>query len=240
MSTADKDGADLIRIVITGSILAPSESALHQQMKAAEVTAIMEAARGMGKKVSAHAHGLPGIRATLSAGVHSIEHGSFGDDKTLELYRRSGAYLVPTMTAMKMLEGKVENDPSVHPLVKANVLNANARLSEVVRSAYRGGVKIVFGTDSNVGMHGQNAHEFELLKAARLSNADMIRSATVFAAELLGLSDEIGTLKAGKRADLIATQGDPLKDIGELDKVTFVMKNGRVVVQPRPVASSGD
>ncbi len=227
---AIKDGADLIKIVVTGSILSP-DSALNQQMSDAELRAIVEAAHGMGKKVSAHAHGLAGINAALEAGVQSIEHGTYGDASSMELYRRSGAYLVPTMTSLDMLRKRAEQNPSGGPAISATVLAANSRLADMVRLASENGVRIAFGTDSNVGMLGRNAGEFRLMKAAGMSEVDMIRSATVIAAELLGLEDEIGTIERGKAADVIAVNANPLQDITSLEQVHFVVKGGRIVVQ---------
>lgn len=214
----------------TGSILSPL-SALSQQMSTAEIEAIIAAAAGMGKTVSAHAHGLPGINAALAAGVHSIEHGTFGDESSMELYRKTGAYLVPTLSSLRVLKDRVEKNPAIDPRVKANVLAANVHGFEMVSLAYRSGVKISFGTDSNVGLLGRNAGEFRLLQSTGMSEADMIRSATVIAAGLLGLESEIGTITAGKTADIIAVDASPLQDITQLEHVTFVMKDG-IVVRP--------
>lgn len=225
-----KDGADLIKIVATGSILSPL-SALSQQMSTEEIEVIVETAAGMGKTVSAHAHGLPGINAALAAGVRSIEHGTFGDESSMELYRKTGAYLVPTLSSLRVLKDRVENNPAIDPRVKANVLAANVHGFEMVALAYRSGVKIAFGTDSNVGLLGHNAGEFRLLQSTGMSEADMIRSATVIAAGLLGLETQIGTIAPGKSADIIAVDASPLQDITQLEQVTFVMKDG-IVVRP--------
>lgn len=227
---AIKDGADFIKIVVTGSINTPSDASRNQQMMAAEVAAVIEVARNHGKRVAAHAHGLPGIHAAIAAGVDSIEHGSFADADAIEHMRRNGTFLVPTMTAMKMLEGRVTADAATHPMVKRNVLDANKNLREAVRVASRRGVNIVFGTDSSVGMHGANAGEFSLLRAAGMNETDMLRAATVQAARLLGIDQEVGTLEVGKAADVVATSADPLSDIAALSKITFVMKAGEVVV----------
>lgn len=229
-----KDGADFIKIVATGSITSPSDASLNQQMMTAEIAAIVDVARSMGKRVAAHAHGLPGIRAAIAAGADSIEHGSFADAGTLEDMSRKGTFLVPTLTAMNMLKGRVGTDSSIHPMVKRNVLEANKNLGEVVRLADRRGVKIAFGTDSSVGMHGGNAGEFSLLRAAGLSEEDMLSAATVHAAQLLGIEKDVGTLEIGKAADVIGTAGSPLSDITELKKVIFVMKGGRIVSQHTP------
>ena len=227
---AIKDGSDLIKIVATGSILSPL-SALNQQMSVAEIEAIVEAANGMGRTVSAHAHGLPGINAALAAGVRSIEHGTFGDETSMELYLKTGAFLVPTLSSLRVLKARVETNPSIDPRVKANVLAANEQGFEMVSLAYRSGVKIAFGTDSNVGMLGGNAGEFRLLQSTGMKEQDMIRSATVLAAELLQLEGETGSLAPGKSADIIAVDDSPLEDITRLEQVRFVMKGGDVVKQ---------
>ncbi len=223
-----KDGADVVKIVVTGSILSPN-AALTKQMSNEEISAIVEAAHGMGKQVSAHAHGLPGINAALAAGALSIEHGTFADDSSIKLLRKTGAYLVPTMTSIRMLRNRVERDPNANPTVRQNVNAADERIAETVRAANRAGVKIAFGTDINIGLFGTNAGEFRLLKAAGMREADMIRSATVVAAELLGVEDVTGTLSPGKSADVIAVDADPLRDITALEQVRFVMREGVIV-----------
>ena len=221
-----KDGSDVVKIIVTGSILEPK---LERQMTHAEIAAIVEAAHGMGRRVAAAALDVPSIAAAVLAGVESIEHGSFGDDSSIALYRKFGAYLVPTLTSVEKLDRRIRENPAIHPVVKANVLSASAALPDMVGRAYRRGVKIAFGTDLNVGSLGGNAHEFELLKRAGMQERDMIRSATVLAAELIGLEEEIGTLEVGKAADIIATREDPLRDIAALADVRFVMKDGSVV-----------
>lgn len=225
---AINDGADFVKVVVTGSILAPN-SARSQQMSTPELDAIVGAARGMNKRVSAHAHGLPGINAALAAGVQSIEHGTFGDESSIQLYRRTGAFLVPTMSSLMLLRQRVGTDPDADPRVNQNILDGASRLTDMVRRAYKGGVRIAFGTDSNIGTLALAAGEFRLLKEAGMSEEDMIRSATVHAATLLGLEGEIGTISAGKVADIIAVGLDPLKDITALERVKFVMKSGVVV-----------
>jgi imidazolonepropionase-like amidohydrolase len=225
---AINNGADFVKVVVTGSILAPN-SARSQQMSTPELDAIIGAARGMNKRVSAHAHGLPGINAALSAGVQSIEHGTFGDESSIQLYRKTGAFLVPTMSSLMLLRQRVDADPGVDPRVKENILAGAARVTDMVRLAYKSGVRIAFGTDSNIGTLASAAGEFRLLQEAGMSEEDMVRSATVQAAALLGLEEDIGTIGAGKVADIIAVRADPLKDITVLERVEFVMKGGVVI-----------
>lgn len=230
---AINDGADFVKIVATGSILSPN-SALSQQMTTAEIEAIVVAARGMGKKVSAHAHGLPGINAALAAGVQSIEHGTFGDESSIQLYKKTNTFLVPTMSSMQLLRLRVNTDPDIDPNVKENILSGAARLTETVRLAYKAGVRIAFGTDSNIGTLASAASEFQLLKDAGMSEQDMISSATVQAATLLGLENEIGTISPGKIADIIAVAEDPLLNINALERVEFVMKSGVMIKNDVP------
>lgn len=217
-----KDGADVVKVIVTGSILEPK---LEQQMTAAEIAGIVVAAHGMGKRVAAAALDVASIEAALLAGVDSIEHGSFGDEGNIALYLKSGAYLVPTLASVEKLARRVRKNPAIHPVVKANVLDASAGLSDRVGHAYRQGVRIAFGTDLNVGSLGENAREFELGMHA----SDMIRSATVLAAGLIGVADKAGTLQAGKAADIIAVREDPLSNIAALADVRFVMKGGSVI-----------
>lgn len=224
-----KDGADLIKLVVTSSILAPNGRGFDQQMTFEEITAAVDAAHSLGVRVSAHAHGLKGIKLALQAGVDSIEHGSLTDKPTIDLYLKKGAYFVPTLSSMTSLERLVEDGKKFSPTVKENVSQANQNLFEILNFAYKKNVKIAFGTDVNVGMHGSNAKEFLLLKKAGMTETDMIRSATIIAAELLGLSERVGTITIGKDADIIATEGNPIKNISELLNVNFVMKQGKVV-----------
>lgn len=227
------EGADVVKIIVTGSILEPK---LTQQMTDAEVVAIVDAARGLGRSASAAALGPASIRTAVRAGVRSIEHGSFADDESIELLARSGVYLVPTLTSVELLEHLARGNPSIPPIARDNVMAAAAHVPDLLRRASRKGVKIAFGTDIKVGMFGRNDHEFALLKAAGVSETEMIRAATSVAAEMLGIADEVGTLIPGKRADIIAVSRDPLVDIGALDEAIFVMKGGEVVLDRTRIA----
>jgi imidazolonepropionase-like amidohydrolase len=220
-------GADVIKFSATGGVLSNVAGGLNQQMMADDMRAVVETAKTFGRKVAAHAHGVDGINAALEAGVDSIEHGTFTDDKTFALYRRTGAYYVPTLVAPAAAVADGERGaltPAQFQKAKEAAGNAEKSFARAVRER----INIAFGTDSGVSLHGENAKEFNLMVRNGMSPAAAIRSATVSAAELLGRSRTIGTIEPGKDADIVAVQGDPLTDIRLLENVQFVMKHGRV------------
>jgi imidazolonepropionase-like amidohydrolase len=220
-------GADVIKLAATGGVLSNVAGGLNQQMMDDEMKAVVETARTFGRKVAAHAHGVNGINAALEAGVDSIEHGTFTDDRTFQLYKRTGAYYVPTLVApaAALADGqRGALTPAQYDKAREAAGNAEKTLARAVRE----GVKIAFGTDSGVSPHGRNAEEFALMVRAGMTPTAAIRSATVAAADLLGRSSTIGTIEAGKDADIIAVSGDPLQDVRALENVGFVMKHGRV------------
>lgn len=220
-------GADLIKIAATGGVLSNVAGGLNQQMTEEEMRSVVRTAHMFGRKVAAHAHGVDGINAALRAGVDSIEHGTFTNDETFRLYKQGGAYYVPTLLApaAALADGK-RGALTPAQFEKAQAAAGNARNS--LARAVREGVKIAFGTDTGVSKHGDNAQEFALMVEAGMTPQAAIRAATVNAAELLGRSDRIGTIAAGKDADIIAVDGDPLANVRLLENVGFVMKLGRV------------
>ena len=198
-----------------------------------ELRALVETAHSLNLKVAAHAHGTAGINAALKAGVDSVEHGSFLDEASITLFRQQGTFLVPTLSVHGRIAKEVENASG----------SAKARMQDFIEHhpanvghAYGAGARIALGTDAGVVPHGQNARELEWLVGAGMTNTDALRAATLHAAELLGLDAEIGSLEPGKRADLIAVQGNPLKDVSVLRNVAFVMKSGRIY-RPAPLRS---
>jgi len=220
-------GAEVIKFAATGGVLSNVPGGLNQQMMADEMRAVVETARSFGRRVAAHAHGVDGINAALEAGVDSIEHGTFTNDRTFELYRRTGAYYVPTLLAPAAALADGERGAlTAAQMAKAREAAGNAERS--FARAVREGVNIAFGTDSGVSRHGDNAQEFALMVRNGMSPAAAIRSATVGAATLLGRADRIGTIEPGKDADIVAVDGDPLADVRELEDVDFVMRHGRV------------
>jgi len=224
-----RSGADIIKITATGGVLSNTAAGLAQQFSDAELAAIVESAHRMGRKVTAHAHGVDGINSFLRAGGDSIEHGTYLDDESIRLFKASGAYLVPTLMAGDFVT-RVARSPKNYltPAQTAKALEAGPKMLDMARRAHTNGVKIAFGTDSGVSAHGDNAHEFELLVDAGLSPVEAIRTATVNAADHLGLSAQVGTLEPGKAADLIAVDADPTQSVSRLKAVSFVMKGGQV------------
>jgi imidazolonepropionase-like amidohydrolase len=223
-------GADVIKIATTGGVNSRIGAGLGAQMFPDETKAIVDTARLYGKKVAVHAHGADGVNMALAAGASSIEHGTMLDDESIRLFRRSGAYLVPTLSTVNgYLERLAANPNAYPPDVLPKVRWRISITGENVRKAYPAGVRIAFGTDAGVSKHGRNADEFELMVRHGMPPAEAIRAATLNAADLLGLGSEIGSIEPGKRADIIAVTGDPLSDVTVLKQVGFVMKDGRVV-----------
>jgi len=223
-----KYGADLIKICATGGVLSKGDNAELEQFSPEEMQALVREAHRLGRKVAAHAHGAQGIRDAVLAGVDSIEHGSFIDEEGIQLMKQHGTYLVPTLylddwflenyTKLGLTEDMVAKAKHVMPAARQNVAKA-----------FREGVKVAFGTDAAVYPHGLNAREFAVMVKLGLTPLAAIQAATINAADLLGWSDRIGTLEPGKYADMIAVEGDPLKDVTTLEKVKQVLKGGEVV-----------
>lgn len=224
-------GAQVVKITATGGVLSNVSGGLGRAFTIEEMKAIVETAHGLGRKVAAHSHAAEGTRGALEAGVDSIEHGSFLDDAAIALLKRTGAYLVPTELApvAALAQARAGALPAA-TIPKAEA--AAAAMVESHRKAYRAGVKFAFGTDTGVSKHGRNAEEFALLvDKVGMTPAEAIRSATVAAADLLGQSSTLGTLEPGKAADIIAVAGSPLEDVRRLERVDFVMKQGKVAKQ---------
>lgn len=220
-------GADVIKFAATGGVLSNVPGGLNQQMMDDEMKAVVQTARSFGRKVAAHAHGVDGINAALRAGVDSIEHGTFTNDETFRLYRQTGAYYVPTLLAPSaaLADGK---RGALTPAQYAKAQQAAGNAEKSLARAVREGVNIAFGTDSGVSKHGDNAQEFALMVKAGMLPMAAIKAATVDAATLLGKAGTIGTIEAGKDADIVAVDGDPIANIRVLESMDFVMKHGRV------------
>lgn len=222
-------GADIIKIVATGSVLADVAQGVGLQFTDAELRAIVETAHGMGRRVTAHAHSTEGVNAALRAGVDSIEHGTFLDAKSIELFKSTGAYLVPTLLAGATVT-QWANDPNGFLSVpaRAKALDVGPKMLDMGRRAHAAGINVAFGTDASVAKHGTNAREFTLMVQAGFTPLQAIRAATVGAADHLGVSNLVGTVAVGKAADIIAVDGDPLARVEVLEHVEFVMKAGVV------------
>ncbi len=226
---AIKYGADWIKITATGGVLSNTSTGTDQQMTDDELGEIMATAHSLGVKVAAHAHGTDGINAALRAGVDSIDHGTFLDRESIRLFKKSGAYLVPTLLPGAKIPSKMEGNPFFTKAIKAKATAAAAASLNNVRLAHKAGVKIAFGTDSAVTPHGLNGEEFALMVKAGMSEMSAIYAATVAAADLLGLTADLGTIEAGKLADIIAVDDNPLEDIRQLEQITTVIKDGQLI-----------
>ena len=223
-----KYGADVIKFTATGGVLSINDSGHLQHFSDAEMKAIVDTAHLLGVKVAAHAHGKQGMEAAIRAGVDSIEHGTYLDEQTVSLFKKHGTYYVPTILAGKTVAEMAKTPGALHPLVREKAAKIGPVIERAFALAHKGGVKIAFGTDSGVSPHGENAREFGYMVEGGMSPMQAILSATRAAADLLGASDHVGSIQPGRYADIIAVAGDPLKDISELMRVTFVMKGGKV------------
>jgi len=233
---AIKRGADVIKMMATGGVLDESNTGTGQQFTDEEMKAIVETAHALNRKVAAHAHSNEGILAAVRAGVDSVEHCMWADEATLKEIKKRGIYVVPTVfpitwvgdTPEKMKNGPMKNMPP--PIMKKllGLVNKGSQPVIMTRMAIKLGVKIALGTDAGVYPHGLNGGEFEQYVKAGMSPMEAIESGTVNAADLLGLSDQIGTLEPGKDADVVAVSGDPLTDAAVLKHVDFVMHWGKV------------
>jgi imidazolonepropionase-like amidohydrolase len=223
-----KYGADLIKVCATGGVLSKGDDPQASQYTLEEMKAIVADAHRLGRKVAAHAHGAQGILWASEAGVDSIEHGSYIDDAGIGEMKRNGTYLVPTLYLGDwFLENAERNHVPDFLLSKAKAVMPAARKN--VAHAFASGVKVAFGTDAAVYPHGLNAHEFAVMVKLGLTPLQAIQAATVNAADLLGWRGKVGSLESGAWADIIAVDGDPLKDVTTLERVKFVMKGGEVV-----------
>jgi imidazolonepropionase-like amidohydrolase len=223
-----KDGADLIKITATAGVLSQAKDASGAQFTDEELKAIVETAKDYGFKVAAHAHGAEGMKRAIRAGITSIEHGTLMDDEAIELFKKYGTWYVPTIIAGKSTADSAKIPNYYSEIVTPKALEVGTKIQATFAKAYKAGVKIAFGTDAGVFMHGKNWKEFVYMVEGGMPPLEAIRSATFNAAELLGVSATIGTIEKGKFADIIAVSGDPVKDITTMEKVTFVMKDGVV------------
>jgi imidazolonepropionase-like amidohydrolase len=223
-----KYGGDLIKITSTGGVLTDRATGTGQQMEADELREVVLAAARMGKKVASHAHHEDGIVAALEAGVASIEHGSYTGPRAIKLFLETGAYLVPTLLAGKTVATMAVESDFMSEAIRAKAIRVGNDMAGSFEKAHAAGVNIAYGTDSGVSAHGINAEEAVLMVENGMSEMDVLVSATINAADLIDMSDSIGTIEAGKYADIIAVGASPLADISELLDVDFVMKGGKV------------
>ncbi len=223
-----KNGADCIKITATGGVLSVAKDGMGPQFTLEEVQAVVKAAKDYGMTTAAHAHGIEGMQRAIKGGISSIEHGTLMDNETMELMKKHGTYLVATISAGKYVVEKAKIPGYFPAIIVPKALEVGPQIQETFGRAYKAGVKVAFGTDSGVSPHGENAQEFRYMVEAGMPEMEAICSATVNAADLLNVSETLGSITAGKYADIVAVRGNPLEDIRLLENVKFVMKNGKV------------
>ncbi|MEM8983049.1 MAG: amidohydrolase family protein [Pseudomonadota bacterium] len=223
-----KERADWIKITATGGVLSLAKNGQNPQFSDAELTALIETANDYDLKVAAHAHGTEGMLRAIRAGVTTIEHGTYMTPEVMREMRRRGTYYVPTILAGVWVGELAQKDGMLPAVVRPKAAAIGPQIQDTFASAVKAGVPIAFGTDSGVSPHGMNAREFQLMVEAGMTPMDAIRSATAIAARVLGAENDFGTLEAGKLADVVAVNGDPLANIERLQSIAFVMKEGRV------------
>ena len=225
-----KRGADCIKVCATGGVLSLARDGRLPHYSEDELQVVVSTARDLGVDVAAHAHGDEGIRRAVEAGVVSIEHGTFMSDTTMDAMIRHHTWYVPTLTAGWAVSDSAEFAAGFFPeMVRVKAMGIGPKIQETMGRAYQKGVNIAFGTDAGVFPHGKNYLEFQYMANAGMKNEDILRCATINAATLLRLDQEIGTLEAGKTADIIAVPGNPLQDIKVMGQVAWVMQSGKVV-----------
>jgi imidazolonepropionase-like amidohydrolase len=230
-----KNGADVIKAAVSGGVLSLTDEVDTPQLTPAEMAALVDETHRLRKKVAVHCHGDQAAHDAIEAGVDSIEHGSFMKPETLTLMKNKGTYLTPTLLATEYILGKIDNYP---PALQAKARAAGAARSEMFRNAVKMGVKISFGTDAAVFPHGQNAKEFKLMVDLGMTPIDALKAATSNDADLLGIAQKVGTLEKGKLADIVAMPGDPTADITATERVSFVMKEGKIIRNGAPAAKT--
>jgi imidazolonepropionase-like amidohydrolase len=221
-----KNGADLIKITATGGVLSVAKSGENPQFTIEEIKAICETAKDYGFHVAAHAHGDEGMQRAILGGVKTIEHGTLMSTETMELMKKYDVYLVPTISAGKFVTEKAAI-PNYYPaVIVPKALDIGPKIQDMFARAYKAGVGIAFGTDAAVFYHGDNGKEFGYMVEAGMPAMEAIQSATVTNAMILKMENQLGQIKEGFLADIIAVDDNPTEDISTMENVSFVMKNG--------------
>ena len=223
-----KDGADVIKITATGGVMSIAKNGENPQFTLEEIKAICETAKDYDMIVAAHAHGDEGIQRAVRGGVKTIEHGTLLSEESMRLMIEYGTYLVPTMTAGKEVAAKAKIPGYYNELVVPKALAIGPKIQNTTAKAYRAGVNIAFGSDAGVFSHGKNAKEFRYMYEAGIPVIECLQAATIVNSKILSVDDEIGQIKEGFTADIIATRLDPTKDVKTLENVIFVMKDGEI------------
>ena len=223
-----KDGADGIKLTVTGGVLSVAKSGDNPQFTEEEIEAVVNAAKDYGMWVAVHAHGAEGMKRAVLAGVNSVEHGTFMTEEVMDLMIERGTYYVPTISAGEFVADKAKIDNYFPEIVRPKAASVGPQIGGTFGKAYKRGVKIAFGTDVGVQAHGTNWKEFVYMVKYGMDPMSAIQSATVETAKLLGEFNSIGSISVGKIADIIAVSGDPIKNIKNMENVVFVMKDGKV------------
>jgi len=226
-----KRGSDVIKIASTGGVLDLSENSSGAEFTIDEIKAVVETAKDYGLRVACHAHGAEGIKRAILGGVNSIEHGTFMNEEDMELAKKYGTYLVPTIIAGKSVADSAKISGYFPPVIARKAMEVGTVIQQTFGKAYKAGVKIAFGTDAGVYAHGKNAKEFEYMVEAGMPTMEALKAATTSAADLLGVSDKLGSVEKGKLADIVAVDGDPLQDIKVMQHMAFIMKDGKIYLQ---------
>ena len=227
-----KEGATTIKVMASGGVLSIETHGLNPQMTEEEIRAVVDTAHDYGFKVAAHAHGAESIKRAVRAGVDSIEHGTFMDDECIKLMKEHGTFYVPTLSAGRWVYEQAQ-DPSFFPaIIRPKALQIGPQLQQTFAKAYKAGLKIMFGTDTGVGKHGDNAREFRFMVEGGMPAMQAIRAATSIPAKFLEIDDKTGSIAVGKLGELTGVPGDPLTDISVMEHVSFVMKDDTVYKAP--------
>jgi imidazolonepropionase-like amidohydrolase len=232
-----KYGATMIKVCATGGVLSLTDDVDTPQLTQEELNAIVDEAHALRLKTAAHAHGAEGAKRAIRAGINSIEHGSFLDEEALDMMKARGTYLVPTLMAPDYLRQKLDAGVYFPPKIAAKARDAIASIQSMFKRALAKGVRIGLGTDAAVYPHGLNAGEFHLMVDLGMKPVDALKAGASSDAELLGLDKQVGSLEAGKLADVVAVPGDPIADIRQTEHVFFVMKEGVVYRNDRAGAT---
>ncbi|MEZ5472387.1 MAG: amidohydrolase family protein [Marinicella sp.] len=224
-----QDGADLIKITATGGVLSQAASGDNAQFNEEELNALMATAKDYGFKVAAHAHGKGGMKRAIEAGVASIEHGTYLDDEIIKLMKKHGTYLVPTLIAGDWVTEKSKIEGFFPPVVAKKAATIGPVIAGSFNKAFKAGVKIALGTDSGVSEHGRNGEEFGLMVKYGMTPAEALQAGTIYAADLLGQSEQLGQIKTGFLADMVVVKENPLENIDTMKQVNVVIKDGKVV-----------
>jgi len=224
-----KDGADGIKLTVTGGVLSVAKSGDNPQFTAEEIASVVNAAKDYGMWVAVHAHGAEGMKRAVIAGVNSVEHGTFMTEEVMDLMIKNGTYYVPTISAGEFVAEKAKIDNYFPDIVRPKAASVGPQIAATFEKAYKRGVKIAFGTDAGVQAHGTNWREFVYMSENGMPPIETIKAATIETAKLLSIDMTHGSITIGKVADLVAVKGNPLDDMNLMQNISFVMKGGESV-----------